>query len=207
MVYQMDVKSAFLYGTIKEEVYVCQPLGFEDPDHPDKFYKVVKALYGLHQAPRAWYETLATYLLENGFHRGQIDQTLFIKQHKGDILLVQTYVKQKEDGIFINQDKYVAEILKKFRLTEGKSASTPIDTEKSLLKDPDGEDVDVYIYRSMIGSLMYLTSSRPDIMFAVWNTVAVKQSNDVTGIEALVDKKKVVVTEATIRDALHLDDA
>nr|GEX19053.1 hypothetical protein [Tanacetum cinerariifolium] len=62
MVYQMDVKSAFLYGTIKEEVYFCQPLGFEDPDHPDKVYKVVKALYGLHQAPRAWYETLATYL-------------------------------------------------------------------------------------------------------------------------------------------------
>nr|GEU93375.1 putative ribonuclease H-like domain-containing protein [Tanacetum cinerariifolium] len=73
MVYQMDVESAFLYGTIKEEVYVCQPLGFEDPDYPDKVYKVVKALYGLHQAPRAWYETLANYLLENGFQRGKID--------------------------------------------------------------------------------------------------------------------------------------
>nr|GEU60450.1 putative ribonuclease H-like domain-containing protein [Tanacetum cinerariifolium] len=67
MVYQMDFKSAFLYGTIEEEVYVCQPSGFEDPDHPDKVYKVVKELYGLHQAPRAWYETLANYLLENGF--------------------------------------------------------------------------------------------------------------------------------------------
>nr|GEU82077.1 hypothetical protein [Tanacetum cinerariifolium] len=166
MVYQMDVKSAFLYGTIKEEVYVCQPLGFEDPKHPDKVYKVVKALYGLHQAPRAWYETLATYLLENGFQRGTIDQTLFIKKQKGDILLVQIYVKQKKDGIFISQDKYVAEILRKFSLTKGKSASTPIDTEKPLLKDPDGEDVDVHTYRSMIGSLMYLTSSRPDIMFA-----------------------------------------
>nr|GEU86971.1 hypothetical protein [Tanacetum cinerariifolium] len=118
-------------------------------------------------APRAWYETLATYLLENGFHRGQIDQTLFIKKQKGDIKLVQIYINQKEDGIFINQDKYVAEILKKFGLTEGKSASTPIDTEKPLLKDTDGENVDVHIYRSMIGSLMYLTSSRPDIMFAV----------------------------------------
>nr|GEV15250.1 hypothetical protein [Tanacetum cinerariifolium] len=132
MVYQMDVKSAFLYETIKEEVYVCQPLGFEDPDYLDKVYKVVKALYGLHQAPRAWYETLANYVLENGFHRGRIDQTLFIKKKK-----------------------------------DGKSASTPIDTEKPLLKDPDGEDVDVHTYRSMIGSLMYLTSSRPDIMFAV----------------------------------------
>nr|GEU43415.1 uncharacterized mitochondrial protein AtMg00810-like [Tanacetum cinerariifolium] len=119
MVYQMDVRSAFLYGTIEEEVYVCQPPGCEDPDHPNKVYRVVKELYGLHQAPKAC------------------------------------------------QDKYVAEILRKFGLTEGKSASTPIDTEKPLLKDPDGKDVDVHTYRPMIGSLMYLTSSRPDIMFAV----------------------------------------
>nr|GFA62959.1 hypothetical protein [Tanacetum cinerariifolium] len=180
MVYQMDVKITFLYGTIKEEVYVCQPPGFEDLDYPDKVYKVVKALYGLHQAPRAWYETLANYLLENGFQRGKINQTLFIKKQKGDILLVHVYVddiifgstnkellKQKEDGIFISQDKYVAEILRKFDLIDGKSASTPIDTEKPILKDPDGNDVDVHIYRSMIGSLMYLTLSRPDIMFAV----------------------------------------
>nr|GFB79193.1 putative ribonuclease H-like domain-containing protein [Tanacetum cinerariifolium] len=90
--YQMDVKSAFLYGTIEEEVYVCQPPGFEDPEHPDRVYKVVKALYGLHQAPRAWYETLATYLLENRFQRGTIDQTLFIKKQQKDILLVQIYV-------------------------------------------------------------------------------------------------------------------
>nr|GEY42548.1 ribonuclease H-like domain-containing protein [Tanacetum cinerariifolium] len=145
MVYQMDVKSAFLYGTIKEEVYVCQPLGFEDPDHPDKVYKVVKALYGLHQAPRAW-----SSMRELTFFLG-------------------LQVKQKEDGIFINQDKYVAEILRKFGLTEGKLASTSINTEKPLLKDPNGEDVDAHIYRSMIGSLMYLTSSRPDIMFA-WPT-------------------------------------
>nr|GEY15808.1 putative ribonuclease H-like domain-containing protein [Tanacetum cinerariifolium] len=208
MVYQMDVKSAFLYGTIKEEVYVCQPLGFEDPDYPDKFYKVVKELYGLHQALRAWYKTLANYLLENGFQRGKIDQTLFIKSQKGDILLVQIYVddiifgstnkdlckafekimkdkfqmslmgeltfflhlqvKQKRDGIFISHDKYVAEILRKFSLTDGKPTSTPIDTKKPLLKDPDGKDVDVHTYRLMIGSLMYLTSSRPGIMFAVY---------------------------------------
>nr|GEU44174.1 hypothetical protein [Tanacetum cinerariifolium] len=103
--------------TIQKEVYVYQPPGFEDPDYPDKVYKVVKALYGLHQALRAWYETLANYLLEN----------------------------------------------------DGKSASTPIDTKKPLLKDLDGEDVDVHMhtYISRIGSLMYLTSSRPDIMFAV----------------------------------------
>nr|GEY87387.1 hypothetical protein [Tanacetum cinerariifolium] len=150
MVYQMDVKSAFLYGTIKEEVYVCQPLGFKDHDYPNKVYKVVKALYGLHQAPRAWYETLAKYLLENGFQRGKIDQTLFIKTQKGDILLVQVYV---DDIIFGSTNKELS--------------STPIDTEKPLLKDPDGKDVDVHIYRSMIGSLMYLTSSRQNIMFAV----------------------------------------
>nr|GFB04754.1 hypothetical protein [Tanacetum cinerariifolium] len=88
LVYLMDVKSAFLYGTIEEEVYVCQPSGFEDPENPDKVYKVVKALYGLHQAPRAWYETLATYLLEIGFQREIIDQTLFIKKQQKDILLV-----------------------------------------------------------------------------------------------------------------------
>ncbi|GKB35288.1 retrovirus-related pol polyprotein from transposon TNT 1-94 [Tanacetum coccineum] len=97
VVYQMDVKSAFLYGKIEEEVYVCQPLGFEDPDFLDRVYKVEKALYGLHQAPRAWYETLSTYLLDNRFQRGKIDKTLFIKRHKGDILLVQVYV---DDIIF-----------------------------------------------------------------------------------------------------------
>nr|GEX85512.1 copia protein [Tanacetum cinerariifolium] len=212
MVYQMDVKSAFLYETIEEEVYVYQLLGFKDPDYPVKVYKVVKELYGLHQAPRAWYVTLANYLLENGFQRGKIDQTLFIKRQKGDILFVQIYVndiifgstnkdlckafeklmkdkfqmslmgeltfflglqvKQKKDGIFISQDKYVAEILRKFGLTDGKSASTPIDTEKPLLKDLDGED----------------------------------KVNDVTRLQALVDKKKVVIIEATIRDALRLDD-
>ncbi|GJU98877.1 retrovirus-related pol polyprotein from transposon TNT 1-94 [Tanacetum coccineum] len=97
VVYQMDVKSVFLYEKIEEEVYVCQPPGFEDPDFPDRVYKVEKALYRLHQALRAWYETLSTYLLDNGFQRGKIDKTLFIKRHKGDILLVQVYV---DDIIF-----------------------------------------------------------------------------------------------------------
>ncbi|GJT28256.1 putative ribonuclease H-like domain-containing protein [Tanacetum coccineum] len=97
IVYQMDVKSAFLYSTIEKEVYVCQPPRFEDPWFLDKVYKVEKALYGLHQAPRAWYETLSTYLLENGFRRGTIDKTLFIKKDKGDILLLHVYV---DDIIF-----------------------------------------------------------------------------------------------------------
>ncbi|GJW37448.1 putative ribonuclease H-like domain-containing protein [Tanacetum coccineum] len=205
VVYQMDVKSAFLYGKIEEEVYVCQPPGFEDPEFPDRVYKVEKALYGLHQAPRAWYETLSTYLLDNGFQRGQIDKTLFIKRIKSDILLVQVYVddiifgstkkelctefeklmhkkfqmssmgeltfflglqvSQKDDGIFISQDKYVDEILKKFGFSTVKTASTPMETSKPLLKDAEVEDVDVHLYRSMIGSLMYLTASRPDIIY------------------------------------------
>ncbi|GJS73385.1 putative ribonuclease H-like domain-containing protein [Tanacetum coccineum] len=207
IVYQMDVKSAFLYGTIEEEVYVCKPPGFEDLHFPDKVYKVEKALYCLHQAPRAWYETLSTYLIENGFRRGTIDKTLFIKKDKGDILLVQVYVddiiigstkkslcdefeglmhkrfqmssigeltfflglqvQQKKDGIFISQDKDVAEILKKFDFATMKTASTPIETNKALVKDEEAEAIDVHLYRSMIGSLMYLTSSRPDIMFDV----------------------------------------
>ncbi|GJU63887.1 ribonuclease H-like domain-containing protein [Tanacetum coccineum] len=97
IVYQMDVKSAFLYGTIDEEVYVSQPPGFVDPDHPKKVYKVVKALYGLHQAPRAWYATLSTFLEKHGYRRGTIDKTLFIKKDKKDIMLVQVYV---DDIIF-----------------------------------------------------------------------------------------------------------
>nr|GEW85186.1 retrovirus-related Pol polyprotein from transposon TNT 1-94 [Tanacetum cinerariifolium] len=193
IVYQMDVKSAFLYGIIEDDVYVCQPPGFEDPYFPNKVYRVEKSLYGLHQAPRAWYETLSTYLLENRFRRGTIDKNLFIKKDKDDILLVQVYVddiifestkkslcdefeqmmhksfqmsstgeltfflglqvKQKDDGIFINQDNY--------------TTSTPIEPNKALIKDAESEDVDVHLYRSMIGSLMYLTASMPDIMFDV----------------------------------------
>ncbi|GKE54426.1 putative ribonuclease H-like domain-containing protein, partial [Tanacetum coccineum] len=178
IVYQMDVKSAFLYGTIEEEVYVCQPPGFENLQFPNKVYKVEKALYGLHQDPRARYETLSTYLLENRFRRGTIDKTLFIKKDKCDILLVQVYVDDiifrstkkslcKADGIFISQDKYMADILKKFNFVIVKTASTPIETNKALLKDEEAKDVDVYLYRSMIRSLMYLTASRPDIMFSV----------------------------------------
>nr|GEU58402.1 retrovirus-related Pol polyprotein from transposon TNT 1-94 [Tanacetum cinerariifolium] len=111
MVYQMDVKSAFMYGTIEEDVCFCQPLGFEDPDYPGKVYKVVKVLYGLHQSPRAWYETLANYLLENGFQRGKIDQTLFIKRQKCEILLVQIYV---DDIILGSTNKDLCKAFEKF---------------------------------------------------------------------------------------------
>nr|GEX35921.1 putative ribonuclease H-like domain-containing protein [Tanacetum cinerariifolium] len=172
VVYQIDVKSAFLYGKIKDEVYVCQPPCFEDLNFPENVYKVEKTLYGLHQAPRAWYETLSTYLIDNDFHRGQIDKTLFIKRHKDDIMLVQVYVddiifQQKSNGIFISQDKYVADILKKIGFSTVKTVSTPIEHNKALVKDAEAENVDVHLYRLMIGSFMYLTASRPDITFVV----------------------------------------
>ncbi|GJU50449.1 putative ribonuclease H-like domain-containing protein [Tanacetum coccineum] len=207
IVYQMDVKSAFLYRRIDEEVYVTQPKGFVDPQHPKKVYKVVKALYGLHQAPRAWYATLSTFLLTHGYRRGTIDKTLFLKKHKRDIILVQVYVddiifgstkkawcdefealmkgefemsamgeltfflglqvQQRPDGIFISQDKYVQEILKKFDLECVRTATTPYEAPKPKSKNEPDSPVNVHLYRSMIGSLMYLTASRPDIMFAV----------------------------------------
>nr|GEW03200.1 ribonuclease H-like domain-containing protein [Tanacetum cinerariifolium] len=233
MVYQMDVKSAFLYETIKEEVYVCQPPGFEDPDYPDKVYKVVKALYGLHQAPRAWGRT------------GQ-DAPFFVFARGG------LQVKQKDDGIFISQDKYVAKILRKFSFTDVKSASTPIKTEKPLLKDPDGEDVDVHIYRSQVNAVEGITINNsiddlnhlhlqtfsretdqtlnPTSNFSLLITTqkntmapltfadthnmvaflstsnAIKKVNDVVQLHALIDGKKVVVSEAIIRRDLHLND-
>ncbi|GKE11810.1 putative ribonuclease H-like domain-containing protein [Tanacetum coccineum] len=165
---EMDVNSAFLYGTIEEKVYVCQPPGFEDPQFPKKVYKLEKDLYGLHQALKSWYETLSTYILENRFRRGTIDKTLFIKKEKGELtFFLGLQVKQKDDGIFISQDKYVADILKKFDFVIMKTSSTPLETHKALLKDEEAEDVDVHLYRSMIRSLMYLTASRPDIMFAI----------------------------------------
>ncbi|KAI3818972.1 hypothetical protein L1987_12794 [Smallanthus sonchifolius] len=206
-VHQMDVKSAFLYGKVQEEVYVKQPPGFIDPNFPDRVYKLDKALYGLHQAPRAWYETLSKHLLENGFTRGAIDQTLFKRKDDKDTIMVQIYVDdiifgstnprlckefeevmrskfemssmgemkfflglqvdQSESGILIHQEKYVKEILTKFKMADSHPIKTPVEVRHCLTPDVDGESIDQHLYRSMIGSLMYLTASRPDIMFAV----------------------------------------
>nr|GEV93003.1 reverse transcriptase domain-containing protein [Tanacetum cinerariifolium] len=265
----MDVKSAFLYGTIKEKVYVCQPPGFEDPDYTDKVFKVVKELYGLHQALRAWSMLMTSFL----------------------VLLIKT-LKQKPDGIFINQDKYVAEILRKFSFTYGKSASTPIDTEKPLLKDHDVKRIFKYLKgkphlglwypkdspfnivaysdsdyagasldrKSTTGGCQFLgcrliswqckkqtvvaTSSteaeyvapanasegfdqildflnasaiqyaltiNPNIYVSCikqfWSSISVKKTNDVVRLQALIDQKKVIITEDTVRQALQLDNA
>ncbi|GJS37556.1 putative ribonuclease H-like domain-containing protein [Tanacetum coccineum] len=129
---------------LDEEVYVSQPPSFVDPNHPKKVYKVVKALYGLHQAPRNWYATLSTFLEKHGYKRGTIDKTLFIKRDKKDIMLVQVlHIKQNKAGIFISQDKYVAEILKKFDLVNVKTAITPMETKVALTKDEEAVDVDV----------------------------------------------------------------
>ncbi|GKA12370.1 putative ribonuclease H-like domain-containing protein [Tanacetum coccineum] len=165
-VYQMDVKSDLLYGTIEEEVYVHQPPGFVDPAHPNKVYKVIKALYGLHQAPRAWYETLSSFFDGKWFQKRYHDHNIVFSDEKSDIMLVQVYVddiifgstkksmctefeelKQQPDGIFISQDKYVADILKKFDFLSIKTATTPIESNKPLVKDEDGVDIDVHDYR------------------------------------------------------------
>ncbi|GJU52190.1 retrovirus-related pol polyprotein from transposon TNT 1-94 [Tanacetum coccineum] len=204
-VYQMDVKTAFLYGPLKEEVYVNQPDGFVDPYHHDKVYRLKKALYGLKQAPRAWYDELFNFLVSKGFSKGSIDPTLFITKHGEDILLVQIYVDdiifgstnpklskrfgklmhskfdmsmmgelkfflgiqihQSPRGIFINQAKYAQEILKKHGMTSCDSIGTPMAT-KHLDADLSGTPVDQTKYRSMVGALMYLTASRPDIVHA-----------------------------------------
>nr|GEZ47313.1 hypothetical protein [Tanacetum cinerariifolium] len=166
IVYQMDVKSAFLYGIIDEEVYVSQHPGFVDPKFPNKVYKVMKALYGLHQALRAWYATLSTFLEKSGYRRGAINKTLFIKQDKKDIMLVQVYV---DDIIFGPTKKFWCDefeglMKNRFQISSMgeltfffldyivKTASTPIKTQKPLVKDKEAADVDVHLYRFQVTS-------------------------------------------------------
>nr|GFA26140.1 retrovirus-related Pol polyprotein from transposon TNT 1-94 [Tanacetum cinerariifolium] len=237
-VYQMDVKTAFLYGPLKEEVYVnqpdgfvdlyhpdnvyhlkkalyglkqapraCQPEGFVDPDYPTHVYRLKKALYGLKQAPRAWYDTLSRFLLDNNFSKGAVDPTLFTRKTSKHILFVQIYVddiifastypndcdmfsnemslkfqmsmmgqmsyflglqvSQSPGGIFINQSKFALEILKKFGMDSCDSVDTPMVDRLKLDEDLLGIPVDQTRFRSMVGSLMYLTASRLDLVFAV----------------------------------------
>nr|GEV21917.1 reverse transcriptase domain-containing protein [Tanacetum cinerariifolium] len=149
-VFQMDVKTAFLHGSLKEDVYVCQPKGFIDADHPCHVYKLKKSLYGLKQGPRAWYEELSKFLLQNHFFKGTIDPTLFIRRFQDDILVY----------------KYVLEILNKYGMESCYPVGTPIDIKDKIDLDQNGTPVDATKYRSMIGALMYLTSSRPDILHA-----------------------------------------
>nr|GEV10242.1 retrovirus-related Pol polyprotein from transposon TNT 1-94 [Tanacetum cinerariifolium] len=206
IVFQMDVKTAFLHDTLKEDVYVCQPKGFIDADHPSHVFKLKKALYGLKQAPRAWYDELLMFLLHNHFFKGTTDPTLFIRRFVDDILVVQVYVddiifgsthprytqlfsdlmksrfemsmmgemmfffglqvNQSPCGIFINQSNYVLEILKKYGMESCDPVGTPIEIKDNLNLYQNGTSVDATKYHSMIGALMYLMSSRPDILRA-----------------------------------------
>ncbi|GJY78808.1 retrovirus-related pol polyprotein from transposon TNT 1-94 [Tanacetum coccineum] len=206
-IYQMDVKTAFLNGELKEEVYVSQPEGFVDQDNPSHVYKLKKALYGLKQAPRAWYDMLSSFLISQQFSKGAVDPTLFTRHAGNDILLVQIYVEdiifaftntamsyefanqmtnkfkmsmmgqmsfflglqisQSPRGIFINQSNYASEMVKKYGLHSTDSVDTPMIENKKLDEDLQGKQVDATLYRGMIGSLMYLTASRPDLNYVV----------------------------------------
>jgi hypothetical protein len=203
----MDVKSAFLNGPIKEEVYVEQPPGFEDDRYPDHVYKLSKALYGLKQAPRAWYECLRDFLISNAFKVGKANPTLFTKTCNGYLFVCQIYVddiifgstnqksceefsrvmmqmfkmsmmgeltyfhgfqvKQLKDDTFISQTKYTQDLLKRFGMKDAKPAKTPMGTDGHIDLNKGGKSVDQKTYRSMIGSLLYLCASRPDIMLSV----------------------------------------
>ncbi|GKB85789.1 putative ribonuclease H-like domain-containing protein [Tanacetum coccineum] len=174
VVYQMDVKSAFLYGKIEKGVYVCQPPGFEDLDFPDRRGQIDKTLF----IKKDKGDILLVQVYVDDIIFGSTKKSLctefekmmhkkFQMRSMGELtFFLGLQVKQKEDRISISLDKYVTEILNKFGFSNVKTASTPMETHKPLLKDADGEDIDEHMYRSMIGSLMYLTSSRPDIMFA-----------------------------------------
>jgi hypothetical protein len=203
----MDVKTAFLNGYLKEEVYVEKTPGFEDHTNPDYVYKLDKALYGLKQAPRAWYDRLSQYLIKKGYKRGKVDNTLFTLQEGSHILLVQVYVDdiifgstnpvlvssfektmatefkmsmigeltfflglqvvQGKDGIRVHQKKYLNEVVKKYGMSDSKAFSTPLSPNTKIDSDEKGTGVDQRLYRGIIGSLLYVAASRPDIMFSV----------------------------------------
>nr|GEU78460.1 hypothetical protein [Tanacetum cinerariifolium] len=177
-IFQMDVNIAFLNGILKEKVYVGQPPGFVSKQYPDHVYALDKALYGLKQALWAWYDVLSQFLIDRGFQKGSIDTTLFIKRKD---LMVKRFemsmmgemkfflgleVNQFSNGIFINQSKYILDILKRFGMENFDTVPTPMVEQAKLKLDLVGKQVDHTHYRCMIESLMYVTSSRPDIMFA-----------------------------------------
>eukprot|EP00253_Pinus_taeda_P024140 PITA_24140 len=203
----MDVKSAFLNGVLKEEVYVEQPLGYEVEGQEHKVCKLKKTLYGLKQAPRTWYNRIDVYLIENGFDKCDGEPTLYINENDGKILIVFLYVDdliftsndaslivdfkavmksefemtdlgflryflgievgQSENGFFISQVKYVEAVLKRFNMLNNNAAVTPTVMGLKLTKEDNNKDFDPKLYKSIVGSLMYLTATRPDIMHVV----------------------------------------
>nr|GEU36119.1 retrovirus-related Pol polyprotein from transposon TNT 1-94 [Tanacetum cinerariifolium] len=207
VVYQIDVKTAFLNGNLREEVYVSQLDGFVDQDNSNHVYTLKKALYGLKQAPREWYDMLSSFLISQDFSKGSVYLTLFIRRNGNDLLLVQIYVddiifvastpelcdlfanlmcskfkmsmmgkiffflglqiSQSLRGIFINQSKYAFESLKKYGFESCDPVDTPMVEKSKLNEDKEGKAVDPSHYRGMIGTLFYLTASRPDLQFAI----------------------------------------
>ncbi|KAK9928322.1 hypothetical protein M0R45_025465 [Rubus argutus] len=205
--HQLDVKSAFLHGELKEDVYVEQPKGYEKKGSEQKVYKLQKALYGLKQAPRAWFSRIESYFIKEGFKCSPSEQTLFIKRKEGKILIVSVYVDdlmftsnddemlnefkrsmkrefemtdlgelkfflgievlQRSDGIFICQRKYATEVLERFGMAESNSVRNPIVPGQKICSDECGAKVDATLFKQMVGSLMYLTATRPDLMFVV----------------------------------------
>nr|GFA16840.1 uncharacterized mitochondrial protein AtMg00810-like [Tanacetum cinerariifolium] len=203
VVYQMDVKTAFLNGNLREEVYVSQADGFVDPYNPNHVYKLKKALYGLKQAPCAWYDMLSSFLISQDFSKVSVDPTLFIRRNSNDLLLVRIYVddiifaastpelcdifakitclkfkmsmmgkisfffglqiSQSPRDIFINQSKYAFESLKKSSFESCDPVDTPMVEKSKLDEDKEGKAIDQSHYRGMIGTLLYLTASRPDL--------------------------------------------
>lgn len=207
VVFQLDVKSAFLHGELKEEVFVEQPTGFEIKGEENKVYKLNKALYGLKQAPRAWYSKIDGYFVKNGFKKCYCEHTLFVKIKGDNIIIVSIYVDdliymgnntgmleefketmkkefamtdlgvmkyflgvevvQDEAGIFICQKKYAEEILTKFGMETCNSVRNPIVPGQKLTKEEVGDAVNSTQFKQLVGSLRYLTATRPDLMFSV----------------------------------------
>ncbi|GKC30124.1 retrovirus-related pol polyprotein from transposon TNT 1-94, partial [Tanacetum coccineum] len=214
-----------LNGYINEEVYVAQPPRFIDFEKRDHVYKLKKALYGIKQAPKAWYDRLKAFLIKHEYKMGMVDNTLFTKKKSSNLIIIQIYVddiifgstcqdmcdefakimhdefemsmmgelnfflglqiKQMEDGIFFNQSKYIKEMLKKFGLEESKPMKTPMSSDTKLTKDEECESVDSTKYRGMIGSLLYLTASRPDIMFSVCLCARFQEAPKTSHLEAV----------------------
>lgn len=206
-VYQLDVKSAFLHGELKEDVYVEQPKGFEVENEERKVYKLNKALYGLRQAPRAWYNRIEGYFEKEGFKKCYCEHTLFVKIEGSNVLIVSVYVDdviytsnsetmreafkesmklefamsdlgkmkyflgveviQDQEGIFINQKKYASEVLKRFGMEHCNSVRNPTVQGCKLTKEGVGPEVDATLYKQMVGSLRYLTATRPDLIYSV----------------------------------------